>query len=98
MLFVPQPQNGGVLSNLPPPFVLENIMLVTKEERLIAFRAKCDRRNAITKRMKEIEHNETIMNVVDSRMLNMNNFQEKRRVEEEEYLTLLQELDVLLGR
>lgn len=73
-------------------------MLVTKEERLIAFRAKCDRRNAITKRMKEIEHNETIMNVVDSRMLNMNNFQEKRRVEEEEYLTLLQELDVLLGR
>lgn len=73
-------------------------MLVTKEERLIAFRAKCDRRNAITKRMKEIEHNETIMNVVDSRMLNMNNFQEKRRVEEEEYLTLLQELDVLLGK
>lgn len=70
-------------------------MLVTKEERLIAFRAKCDRRNAITKRMKEIEHNETIMNVVDSRMLNMNNFQEKRRVEEEEYLALIEELDVL---
>jgi hypothetical protein len=70
-------------------------MLVTKEERLIAFRAKCDRRNAITKRMKEIEHNETIMNVVDSRMLNMNNFQEKRRAEEAEYLALIEELDVL---
>lgn len=70
-------------------------MLVAKEERRAAFYAKCDRRNAITKRMKEIEHNETIMNVVDSRMLNMNCFQEKRKAEEEEYLALIEELDVL---
>lgn len=70
-------------------------MLVTKEERRIAFNAKCDRMSVIRKRMKEIELNEKLMNKVDHCYWGVNNFQEQRRAEEEEYLMLLQELDVL---
>ena len=70
-------------------------MLVTKEERRIAFNAKCDRMSVIRKRMQQIEINEKIMNKIDHAYWGVNNFQEQRRAEEEEYLMLLQELDVL---
>lgn len=70
-------------------------MLVTKEERRIAFYAKCDRMEVIRKRMKEIELNEKLMNKVDNCYWGVNNFQEQRRAEEAEYLALIEELDVL---